>query len=123
MFLTHIDKEGNDSPAIYIDNPTAANRAISTPEFVNIPSDGLIKINTPAVDMYKQFDHAVELSAQGARSESIKEWEELAASDPENARIHNNLGAALTRANKFDDAVLQFQKALQMIIRSTTLCT
>ncbi|MFZ0746339.1 MAG: hypothetical protein WAM85_18165, partial [Terracidiphilus sp.] len=35
MYLTHVDANGNDSPAIYIDNPTAANRAVNLPEFVN----------------------------------------------------------------------------------------
>ena len=41
MFLTHIDEQGNDSPAILIENSTAANRAVNIPEFVNIPQDGL----------------------------------------------------------------------------------
>ena len=41
MYLTHIDENGNDSPAILIDNATAANRAVNIPEFVNIPPDGL----------------------------------------------------------------------------------
>ena len=54
MFLTHLDEEGNDSPAILIENSTAANRAVNIPEFVNIPPDGLVKIDTPAVDMYTQ---------------------------------------------------------------------
>ena len=39
MFLTHIDEEGNDSPAILIENSTASNRAVNIPEFVNIPQD------------------------------------------------------------------------------------
>ena len=37
MFLTHLDEEGRDSPAILIENATAANRAVNIPEFVNIP--------------------------------------------------------------------------------------
>ena len=57
MFLTHLDAQGNDSPAILIDNSTAANRAVNIPEFVNIPQDGLVAISTPAVDMYKKIDH------------------------------------------------------------------
>ena len=43
MYLTHIDEEGNDSPAILIENSTAANRAVNLPEFVNIPPDGLLQ--------------------------------------------------------------------------------
>ena len=45
MYLTHLDKDGNDSPAILMDNTTAANRAVNIPEFVNIPADGLMQID------------------------------------------------------------------------------
>ena len=114
MFLTHVDTDGNDSPPIYIDNPTAANRAVNLPEFVNIPPNGLVKIDTPAVEMYTQFDHAVELAEKGQEAAAIEEWRRLAARNPDNARIFNNLGVALTRTGKFDDAIPQFQKALDL---------
>ncbi len=65
MYLTHIDPDGTDSPAILVDNATAANRAVNLPEFVNIPPDGIEDIATPAVEMYKKFDHAMELSDHG----------------------------------------------------------
>ena len=51
MFLTHIDAKGNDSPPIYVDNSTAANRAVNIPEFVNIPPDGIASIDVPASDL------------------------------------------------------------------------
>lgn len=114
MYLTHVDEAGNDSPPIFIDNPTAANRAVNLPEFVNIPVDGLVKINTPAVDMYTQFDRAVELAEKGEEAKAIAEWVRLERDNPDNARIANNLGAALTRSGKFDEAVPQFQKALEL---------
>jgi len=114
MYLTHIDENGNDSPAIYIDNPTAANRAVNLPEFVNIPYDGLVKIDTPAVDMYRQFDHAAELGEKGQSVEALQEWIVLADANPGDARIHNNLGAALTRTGKFEEAIPQFEKALEL---------
>jgi Flp pilus assembly protein TadD len=114
MYLTHIDEKGNDSPAILIDNTTAANRAVNLPEFVNIPPDGLVKISTPAVDMYRQFDHAADLGKMGQDAAAVVEWTTLAASNPDDARIHNNLGAALTRTGKFDEAIPQFEKALEL---------
>ena len=58
MFLTHLDAEGNDSPAILIENSTAANRAVNIPEFVNIASDGLLKIDVPAAEAYRHFNLA-----------------------------------------------------------------
>ena len=114
MYLTHIDPDGTDSPAILIDNATAANRAVNLPEFVNIPPDGLTAIATPAVDMYKKFDHAFELGEKGQYQAAIAEWSELAASNPDDARVHNNLATALARAGKFAEAIPQYEKALEL---------
>jgi len=50
MYLTHIDENGNDSPAILIDNATAANRAVNIPEFVNIDPDGIDDIQVHVAD-------------------------------------------------------------------------
>jgi tetratricopeptide (TPR) repeat protein len=114
MYLTHIDSAGNDSPAILIDDATAANRAVNLPEFVNIPPDGLLEIATPAVDMYKKFDHAFDLGEKGQYQEAVSAWRELAASNPDDARIHNNLGTALARIGNFTEAIPQFEKALEL---------
>ena len=114
MFLTHIDEQGNDSPPILIDNATAANRAVNIPEFVNIPPDGMMNIATPAVDMYKQFDHANELEAKGEFQDSLAEWQALAANYPDDSRIRNNLGSVLDRIGRPGDAVEQYQKALEL---------
>jgi hypothetical protein len=50
MYLTHLDAGGNDSPAILIDNATAANRAVNIPEFVNIDADGIEDIEVHVAD-------------------------------------------------------------------------
>jgi Tol biopolymer transport system component len=50
MYLTHIDADGNSSPAILIDNATAANRAVNIPEFVNMPPDGIDDIKVDIAD-------------------------------------------------------------------------
>ena len=54
MFLTHIDDQGHDSPAIYIDNSTAANRAVNIPEFVNMDPDGIEEIEVHVADQPKE---------------------------------------------------------------------
>jgi hypothetical protein len=95
MFLTHLDDAGNSSPAILIDNATAANRAVNIPEFVNIPSDGLMKIDVPAAEAYRLLDLASDLAAQGKTDEAIAEWRQVLEIDPQSASAHGNLGAAL----------------------------
>jgi tetratricopeptide (TPR) repeat protein len=114
MYLTHIDEQGNDSPAILIDNAKAANRAVNLPEFVNIPQDGIMAIATPAVDMYKKFDHASELGDKGQYDAAIIEWKELLSTNPDDSRIHNNLGTALVRTARYAEAIPEFEKALEL---------
>jgi tetratricopeptide (TPR) repeat protein len=114
MYLTHIDEQGNDSPAILIDNSTAANRAVNLPEFVNIPQDGIAAIATPAVDMYKKFDHAMELADKGQYDEAIIEWRELAATHPDDPRILNNLGSALVMRGRYAEAIPEFERSVEL---------
>ncbi|MFY9854279.1 MAG: hypothetical protein WAK26_10440, partial [Terracidiphilus sp.] len=77
MFLTHIDTNGDSSPPILIDNATAANRAVNIPEFVNIPADGMVKIDVPAAESYRLVDLASELTAKGRTDEAIAEWKKV----------------------------------------------
>ncbi|MGD0130325.1 MAG: tetratricopeptide repeat protein [Terriglobia bacterium] len=114
MYLTHIDEQGNDSPAILVENSTAANRAVNLPEFVNIPQDGIVAIATPAVEMYKKFDHAAELGDKGQFEAAIAAWEELLSTNPDDSRIHNNLATALTRTGRYTEAIPEFEKALEL---------
>ena len=114
MFLTHLDAEGNDSPAILIDNATAANRAVNIPEFVNIPPDGMMKIDVPAAESYRLFDVALDLTAKGQLDAGIATWKKVLELDPRNAKAQNNLGVALLRQGNLAEAMTHFQKALEV---------
>ena len=114
MFLTHLDEEGNDSPAILVDNTTAANRAVNLPEFVNIPPDGLTKIEVPAAESYRLFDIASDLTAKGHLEEGIAGWRKVLALDPTNAKAHNNLGGALVLQGKTNEGMAELQAAMEL---------
>jgi Flp pilus assembly protein TadD len=113
MYLTHLDENGNDSPAILIENATAANRAVNIPEFVNIPPDGLQKIEIPLTEFYRLFDLAWSLADQGRYEEAIAGWKKALAISPNDAKAHNNLGFALAQAGRLDEAILHWQKAAE----------
>jgi len=113
MYLTHIDEEGNDSPAILIEGSTAANRAVNLPEFVNIPADGLLKIDTPAAEFYTRFDRAWEVSQKGDQEAAAAAWRSALELNPEDARANNNLGFALARLGKLDEAIACWETALR----------
>jgi len=119
MFLTHIDEDGNDSPAILIENSTAANRAVNIPEFVNIPPDGLMRIDIPAVDFYRQFEIAFALSEKHEYAEAVPAWEKALALDPDgsgeiDALARVTMGIALVETGRPDAATIHFRRAAEI---------
>ena len=114
MYLTHIDENGNDSPAILVENATAANRAVNIPEFVNVPPDGLMNIEVPAVDFYTQFDVAFKLSQEHNYEAAIPEWNKALELDPEDARSQVNLGIALAETGHPEAALAHYHRAAEI---------
>jgi Flp pilus assembly protein TadD len=112
LLLTHIDADGNDTPAILIENTTAANRAANIPEFVNVAADGLLRIESPATEFYRLSDVALELGKQGRYAESAEQWERALALNPGDAGAEANLGVSLARAGRPAEALAHLEKAL-----------
>jgi tetratricopeptide (TPR) repeat protein len=114
MYLTHIDDDGNSSPAILIDNATASNRAVNLPEFVNTAGDGIQDIQVPAVDVYRLIEKAMTQEEQrdyGSALATLKKAETLA---PDDARIYNDLAANLYAQGDLPSAIGQVRQALRI---------
>jgi len=114
MFLTHIDKNGNDSPPIYIDNSTAANRAVNIPEFVNVAPDGIESIDVPASDFYRVVDEAMDLQGKGDVQGALTKWRDALVMDPQDARANNGIGIVLGQLRRTEEAVQYFKKAIEI---------
>jgi tetratricopeptide (TPR) repeat protein len=119
MYLTHIDPDGSDSPAILVDNSTAANRAVNLPEFVNIPPDGLRELGGPAVEFYRLYDRALYLEKHRRIEESIALWKRTVALGPDEDLAHRHLAEVLLMAGRRDEAATHLQKARELELRST----
>ena len=113
MFLTHIGEDGQDSPAILIEDSTAANRAVNIPEFVNIRRGGMEKIDTPAVEFYRLYDLAYDLTEKGRVDEAIVAWRKALDLEPKDGRALNNLGGLLLRQGEFGEAERQLRRAIE----------
>jgi tetratricopeptide (TPR) repeat protein len=74
MFLSHLDNDGNASPAVLIENATASNRAVNIPEFVNTSYDEFLKIDVPAVDHWRHFARGAELADAGDHQGAVAEY-------------------------------------------------
>ncbi len=111
MFLTHLDENGDDTPAILVENSTAANRAVNIPEFLNIPPDGLQKIDAPVTDYYRLIDDASEAMNQGRHELAIPLLKQALDSNPGDAVVHNSYASALAATGHLAEAVAQYRKA------------
>jgi len=114
MFLTHINENGEDSPPIYVDNSTPANRAVNLPEFVNVPPGGLQDIDVPASEFYRVIDEALDLMKKGDQASSLVKWQQAVALQPDDARANEGMGIALGLAGKSAAAIHYFRKAAQI---------
>ena len=111
LMLTHIDAEGNDSPAVLVDDMTAANRAVNIPEFVNILPDGLDQINPEAMQIYRASNQAFELMEKNQIPEAIAQWRKALEIDPNDALSHFGLAVSLSGNDQETEAVGEYRKA------------
>jgi tetratricopeptide (TPR) repeat protein len=114
LYLTHIDDQGHASPAIVVENATASNRAVNIPEFVNLGTEKLDHIETPAIDFYREFDQAQQFQDEQKYAEAVPAWRVAAAKDPSDPRPYNNLGVALAATGNTSEAIEQYNKSLQL---------
>jgi len=113
MMLTHIDENGNDSPAVLIQNSTAANRAVNLPEFVNVAYEDFTGISVPVVEFYRHYHRGNDLALEGKDREAIAEFE-LALKDSNESRIHDAMARCLIRTGQTDKAMKQIRESLKL---------
>jgi tetratricopeptide (TPR) repeat protein len=114
MFLTHIDEEGNDSPAILIENATAANRAVNLPEFVNRPYDDFVSLYVDAVEHYRHYDRGQELAGEGRIREAAEEFRKALEVESGETRIQVSLSKALLNLGDYEGALEHTREALKL---------
>jgi Flp pilus assembly protein TadD len=111
LMLTHIDENGNDSPAIIVDNTTAANRAVNIPEFLNVPPGGLQHINPEATDFYRLFNQAYDLMENNRIGEALPLLQEAVEHDPNDPIGRYALATALSQTGHDREAAEEYRKA------------
>ena len=114
LMLTHIDANGNDTPAIIVDNTTAANRAVNIPEFVNMPLDGIEKIDPQATEFYRMFDEAFAFVQNNQMPQAIEVLRKAIQLDPEDSLAHYDLATVLSGIDRESEALEEFRKASEL---------
>ena len=115
LMLTHIDENGNDSPAVIIDDTTAVNRAVNIPEFVKMPAGVTIdKIEPTAMEFYRLYDQAFKMIEENDIPGALTTLEQAVKADPDDALGHFMLGTALSASDREGEAQKEFQKAADL---------
>jgi len=114
LFLTHIDEEGRDSPAILIENATAANRGVNIPEFVNAPPGSLMAMDAPATEFYRLSDAAGELARKGEYGEAAVDWKKAVELEPEDGKAHYHLAFALDKQGQLEEAIAHYRRSVEL---------
>jgi tetratricopeptide (TPR) repeat protein len=123
LYLTHIDQNGNDSPAIRIENATAANRAVNIPEFVNAQPAMLETLTAPAVDFYRLFEVAADLTEKADYAAAIPAWQKALALDDQDGRAQYNFGVALQNVGQVEEAIAHYARSVEINPENPTAYT
>jgi len=70
-------------------------------------------MTSPASELYRLIDEAGSLQDAGNKDEAFETWKKAIAMDPEDARVNNGMGMALTDAGRLKEAVFYLKKATQ----------
>jgi tetratricopeptide (TPR) repeat protein len=113
MFLTHIDENGHDTPAILIPNSTAANRAVNIPEFLNADSDAIRHIDVPAVRHHRLYRDAKKLVQQERYAEAMPLALQALAKEPDFVRARVLLGWCLIQTDRLDEGMKELGRVFE----------
>ena len=114
MFLTHIDEDGSDSPAILVPYSTADNRAVNIPEFLGSGADSIVSISTPTQESYRYYNQARELAKSGKLEQAMKKLEQSLELHPYYALAHHDKGFVLFKMDRKEEAIKCFRKAIEL---------
>ncbi|MFC1512143.1 tetratricopeptide repeat protein [Candidatus Latescibacterota bacterium] len=104
LFLTHIDENGNDTPPVLLSGFTPPDRAANIPEFVNIPPDGMQKIQEEFVDYYSYANKGGQLYTHQDYEQAEYYLRKSIELNPDFALSHERLGFVLSMLNRLDEA-------------------
>ena len=107
-------------PPSFVDNTTAANRAVNIPEFLNVPQDGLERIDPQATEFYRLFNQAYEFIENNQMPEAIQALRGALDRDPDDPLAHYALATALTGNNQENEALEEYRKACELNPKNAT---
>ena len=115
LFLTHIDEQGNSTPAVLLSHFTTSDRAANIPEFINTRPSAIKKIREQFLDDYSFLRAGNEFFKAGDADNAIPAYRKALKLNPNNVDAHLKLGFLLYNVkDMFDEGMTHYYKALQL---------
>ena len=114
LFLTHIDEEGNSTPAVLLDHFTAPDRAANIPEFVNAETSAIKKISEQFLDDLSHFRAAMSFLKANDHEGAEKEYRKALKLNPENVLAHLDLAYVLLNKGAYKEATDHLYEVLRL---------
>ena len=112
LFLTHIDEQGNDAPAVVLDNLTSSDRAANIPEFVYNTPRSIERIAPQFIDDVSLWRAGMAfLDAHNADNAAMK-FQEVVRLNPKNVRGLVSLGNIAESKGALDEALNFYDRAI-----------
>jgi len=112
LCLTHIDENGESTPAVLLAHLTAPDRAANIPEFVNAQPTAIVKIREQFLNDYSFVRAGNEFFNHGEADNAIAEYNKALEMNPDNVMAHHRLGFLLYQVKgKFDEGMTHLLRA------------
>lgn len=115
LYLTHINKDGEATPAVWLSHLVSGHMAANIPEFVNLKSDAILHIHEKFLDDYSFTRAGNEFFRAGDADNAIEKYLKALSLNPKNVTAHQVLGFLLFRVKKDPSGAMDHLKtALQL---------
>jgi len=114
LFLTHIDEQGQSSPAVLLEHFTSPDRAANIPEFVNAGPTAIKKIREQFLDDFSYLRAAGEFFKGNDFIGAERQCRKSLELNPKSAKAHAILGISLARQDRLDEAYGHLLEAIRL---------
>ncbi|MCU0916364.1 MAG: tetratricopeptide repeat protein [Planctomycetes bacterium] len=115
LWLTHIDEDGNDSPAVFLEHFTAADRAANIPEFVNVRPERFVAIRQEFADYYTHYRIGIGHEQRHEYAQAIEEFRIALAEKSDHAESLYLLASCLARLHREREALAYAREAIRLV--------
>jgi Flp pilus assembly protein TadD len=121
LWLTHIDADGNDTPAVLLEHFTAADRAANIPEFVNIRPEQFAEIRQEFADYYTHYRAGTFHEQRHQYAQAIEEFHKALNEEPRHVESLYLLASCLARIDREEEAIPYARNAAALMPNSATI--